>query len=97
MGKPFGAELYFNDDALAFVQLWYLPVARSGNWSDSSEDEELAYKAAQDELLQQLFGLPESSTPQSGNTYSFSWGKVSSYYDPRGGFSSITVRYGNRS
>jgi len=63
----------------------FLSMAMPGNvetqWTEASE---LARKAKHDEWLQNALGKPP---------YIYSWGKVSSVYDPKGCASEIIVAY----
>jgi hypothetical protein len=88
----------------------YPPGPRPLDWSTYSLEVEAATKRFHDDLLERILGRPskiinggvQPPLPDSqatlGRLYSwqFSWGRVSSYHDSRGGGTYITVRYGNR-
>jgi hypothetical protein len=54
------------------------------SWDKWSEDKELKRKAQHDELLKNAIGNPP---------YKYSWGLISSNYDPRSGTSNIVLNY----
>lgn len=57
------------------------------NWSDWSEENEMRTKAEHDRLLATILGAPP---------YRFPWGEIVSDYDPRGGASTISIRYAHQ-
>ena len=95
----FIAVSYDPDDRVNMVQLAHHdgPV---GDWSDWSEDEELARRAWHDEWLAETLGDAWTNAPSEhydlaskGQVRDFPWGRIWSDYDTRSGGSSITIRY----
>lgn len=64
------------------------------SWSNWSEEGELKRKNLNEELLCEIFccDIKQNSLPSE---YHFTWGNVTSYYDPRSGGSSVILRYSN--
>lgn len=68
----------------------YLILTSDGNlasWNNWSESEEQSKKDEHDKWLLRNIGEPP---------YNYSWGEISSNYDPRSGSSMITIRYYNK-
>jgi hypothetical protein len=83
-GQKFGVGLGFEGEALRTVDLSMVRSTEPLSWDDWSQERERARKARHDTwLAEQLGHLP----------WSFSWGEVSSDYDPRGGSSGIRIAY----
>ena len=82
-GRLFSVVLRFDAGKLAMVQLVEIED-EGGGWDSWSEQKEIEKKARHDEWLDALLGPPP---------YRYSWGEITSEFDPRGGFSSIVVRY----
>jgi hypothetical protein len=83
-GQKFGVGLGFEGEALRTVDLSMVQSTEPLSRDDWSQDRELARKARHDTWLHAQLGyLP----------WSFSWGEVSSDYDPRGGSSGIRIAY----
>jgi hypothetical protein len=75
---------YFDDDILKmldFIVSDKLMVA--GSWDDWSEKKELQNRDYYDSWL----------TKQIGTNRQFLWGTINSFYDSKGGFSSIVLKY----
>lgn len=53
-------------------------------WRNWDERQELKVKELNDEVLIQWLGPPP---------YSYSWGEITSYYDPRSGSSGVLIKY----
>jgi hypothetical protein len=83
-GHTLGLRLGFEGEPLCSVTLSMAQPDDSSSWDDWSEGKELARKARHDAWLEaQLGPLP----------WWFSWGDVTSDYDPRGGSSEIRFAY----
>jgi hypothetical protein len=76
--------IYFYNDLLESVSLYSVDGKSGESWSDWSEQKELEKKEIHDRWLTNLLGKAASY---------YRWGEVSSGYDPKGGFSSIEIRY----
>ena len=74
----------FHGEHLVAVTLSHGAIRFGSSWSDWSQECELARKAFHERWLATTLHLSPGDYP---------WGSVCSDYDPRGGFSSITVRY----
>ena len=77
--------LYFNPNNI--IDSVDLSLSRDENipsWNNWSEGEELKKKDEHDKWLERKIGKPP---------YKYSWGEISSNYDPRSGSSMITIRY----
>jgi len=75
---------YFDNDILKmldFIVSDKLIVA--GSWDDWSEKKELQNRDYYDEWL----------TKEIGSNRQFVWGTINSFYDSKGGFSSIVLKY----
>jgi hypothetical protein len=83
--RTFRVTLYFHTGKLAAVELFEVGAESKAFWNDWSSREEEERKASHDAWLQILLGAPP---------YEYPWGKVTSEFDPRGGYSSIVVRFG---
>jgi hypothetical protein len=83
-GRQFRVSLQFRRGRLVAVELFQVGAVSKASWDDWSEREELERKADHDAWLDALLGPPP---------YSYPWGEVVSQHDPRGGYSSIVVRY----
>jgi hypothetical protein len=109
-GKPLLVSLCFYDQMLVDVSLTadlYPPGPK--DWSSYSLEMEAATKQFHDRLLETMFGTPMSGgsvvldrVPEGKAAldrplcWTFPWGQVCSYHDPRSGGTSITISYGNR-
>lgn len=83
-GNVFDAWFYFIDRKLAKVKIALVDSRLTwSNWSAEAEDK---LKAFHEDILSQIFG-------RSASIYAFTWGVVSTSYDPRVGSSSIAVTY----
>lgn len=83
IGKTnFAARIFFKQGQLWMLSLY---LVDGSSWSNWSEEEEMRRKAKHDEFLNQELGNPP---------YVFSWGKVESIFDRKGGSSSIVINYG---
>ncbi len=85
-GQLFSVVLYFHGAQLWQVELSAHDGGLRASWDDWSEAQELARKRLHEAWLKRTLG-------RAGGTYS--WGMVESVYDPKGGASSIIVRYAN--
>ena len=82
--KSFSISLFFDSNGIInFVQISMIKDGIS-TWDNWSEKEEQKRKAEHDQWLKMNIG----KTP-----YKYSWGEISSNYDPRSGSSMITIRY----
>jgi hypothetical protein len=83
--KRFAIVLYFNNNNLIdFLTLSMTSDENIPSWDSWSEFDELKKKDEHDKWLESNIGKPP---------YKYSWGDISSDYDPRSGSSIITVRY----
>jgi hypothetical protein len=77
--------LLFNPEGIIeFVQLGLTKNGAIPTWDNYSKDIEIDKKGKHDQWLKRKVGNPP---------YKFSWGEVSSNYDPRSGSSMITIKY----
>lgn len=83
-GKIFLPVLYFSDGELVEVHL-YVETIAGKSWATYSSQSEMAQKLKNDNWLQKVLGL----TPP----YIFSWGKIESVIDQKGGMAFILLRY----
>jgi hypothetical protein len=72
--KPASAVLYFFDDELKMLQVMLLD-------QDGSDREKV--RLHHDEVLANAFGPPHTRDIHGFANYSFPWGNVGSFYDPR--------------
>lgn len=86
--SPLSVSVYFKGEFLDSIHFSVSGAEYGSSWGDWSEEKEMKRKSANDAWLQKYELTP-------GQTYS--WGSVWSGYDPKGGFSSIVVRYAPRS
>lgn len=84
MELPAILTLYFHDEQLESVSISALAERFGGSWDDWSEEKELERKQFHDQWL---------TTSIGSSTCDQSWGQLSSHFDAKGGFSTITVRY----
>lgn len=78
----YAATALFKDDRIH--QLCLLMTMRSDQSKDWSEKQELERKALHDVWLRAEFGAPP---------YEYSWGSITSNYDPKGRVSDIIITY----
>jgi len=78
--KNFIVSIYFVNKYLKEIHL-YNAEDNSEDWLESNE---LDRKRRQDEWLNSLLGK---------GSYKYPWGVIESVFDPKGGFSSIIIRY----
>ncbi|WP_437638501.1 hypothetical protein [Sorangium sp. So ce854] len=83
--RTFRMTLHFCGGKLALVELFEVGAESKAFWNDWSEKEEAERKASHDAWLESILGAPP---------YEYPWGKITSEHDPRGGYSSIVVRFG---
>jgi hypothetical protein len=77
--------LLFNPEgAIEFVELVLTKNGAVPTWENYSKDNELKKKDKHDKWLKRKIGNPP---------YKYSWGEISSNYDPRSGSSMITIKY----
>ena len=77
----------FHGEQLLSLGLMHGAARFGSSWADWSEERELARKSFHERWLVRELGV------QPGD---YSWGSISSHYDNRGGFSSITIQYATR-
>ena len=81
----FAIGLIFNpDNMIEFISINIVYNDNSSRRANWSEERELRRKKEHDKWLLKNIGDPP---------YEYSWGGISSDYDPRSGSSSITIRY----
>ncbi len=104
-GRDFKPAVYFTEGVVREIDLFPCDSPIKG-WDDWSEEAMLGDKKRNDEWLRRTAGtsndwrirrtcwsirfLPSSERPV---VYTASWGTIGSYYDPKGGFSLIVVRF----
>ncbi len=76
--------LQFHGEQLQSLNLTHFSERFGTSWSDWSEEQELARKAFHEDWLTRELGIRLGHYP---------WGDISSNYDPKGGSSSIIIRY----
>ena len=79
--------LQFHGEQLLSLNLTHGAARFGTSWADWSEERELALKAFHERWLSTELRTPPGEYP---------WGSISSHYDAKGGFSSITLQYANR-
>ena len=102
------ATVYFKEQRLESVDIVLSAEPEGASWADWSLEKEMDAKAFHEAVLKDELGEPHEvalkgvgspmeTEPERYSrtvvTYHYSWGEVLSTYDPRGGFSSIFVRY----
>lgn len=75
----------FHDEQLVSLDLCHGAHCFGTSWADWSEERELARKAFHERWLASEVGV---------NPGNYEWGEIASYYDEKGRFSSIAIRYG---
>jgi hypothetical protein len=80
--------VHFTGEALSMIRISVTSDEFGIGWSDWSEEGERKREVFHDDVLKKIF--------KRYPPYDFSWGRVSSSYDPKGGSSSIIVRYGQK-
>lgn len=84
-GEKFIVVLFFNqNDMIYLINISILNDGDMPSWENWSEVEELKRKDMHDTWLENNIGKPP---------YKYSWGEISSNYDPRTGSSMITINY----
>ena len=78
--------LQFRGEQLLSLNLCHGAARFGTSWAEWSKERELALKAFHERWVVRELRL---------HLGDYSWGNISSYYDDKGGFSSITVRYAN--
>lgn len=78
--KKFIVSVYFKNNFLKEIHLY----DAENNSKDWSKENKMDKKKRQDEWLKSLLGR---------EAYNYSWGIIESVFDPKGGFSSIIIRY----
>ena len=75
---------YFDNDILKMLDFIVSDkLIVGGSWDDWSEKKELQNRDYYNDWL----------TKQIGNNRQFDWGTINSFYDSKGGFSSIVLKY----
>jgi len=83
-GLFFNIGLCFKNEKLKLIDFGFQPQKiESSSWDNWSEQTELSLRDKYDEWL----------TNEIGTKRNFSWGKVRAFYDPRGGYTSISINY----
>jgi hypothetical protein len=83
-GSRLCVVLQFHGEQLQSLTLYHDADRFGTSWSDWSEERELARKAFHEDWLTRELGIRLGHYP---------WGDISSNYDPKGGSSSIIIRY----
>lgn len=85
LGEPaFVVSLQFHGPALVSLSLAASDARFGTSWFDWTEEKQRALRGYHDEWLRETCGLEPGQYP---------WGVLESDFDPKGGGSSITVRY----
>jgi hypothetical protein len=80
----FFITFYFDNDVLKMIDFIVSDsFIAQGSWDDWNEDIELQKRVFYNDWL----------TKEIGNNRQFTWGTIGSYYDNKGGFSSIVLKY----
>jgi hypothetical protein len=87
-GHTFVWSLWFEGSVLKRVSICCGDAKFGSSWEEWSETKELDRKRLHDEVLASVLG-------PNWREERYSWGKIYSDYDPKGGFSSIEVTYKN--
>ena len=82
-----GVVLQFHGEHLVSLSLAHGAARFGSSWSDWSHERQLARKAFHERWLSAELHAPPGDYP---------WGSISSHYDDKGGFSSITIQYASR-
>jgi hypothetical protein len=77
----------FHGQQLLSLGLMHGAARFGSSWAEWSEERELARKSFHERWLARELGV---------HLGDYSWGSISSHYDSKGGFSSITIQYENR-
>jgi len=86
--KLFGVTIYFlPNDFVSSINFSFLLDGKYANWEEWSEETEMIRKKVNDRWLRECLGNPP---------YEYSWGGISSEYEPRSGSSSIMIRYNRK-
>ncbi len=82
--ESFSISLFFDSNEI--INFLQISMIKDGipSWDNWSEKQEQRRKAEHDQWLKMNIGKPP---------YKYSWGEISSNYDPRSGSSMITIRY----
>lgn len=84
-GKPFVIRLIFDSSGkLNTLSISFCFEEKNPSWEQWTQEKEYELKKIHDDLLKVWFGK---------SPYKFSWGTVSSVYDPRSASSYITIIY----
>lgn len=83
-GHPFIITLYFNGSILTNVELYSDDNKFGTSWDDWSEEKELERKKFHETWLKNVL----ADAP-----YKYNWGRIESFYDAKGGSSSISIKY----
>ena len=80
----FSLSLFFLNETLDSLQLVLTVPELENLWTTWSKEKELQLKNLHDKWLASMKLKPK---------YKFEWGAIESNFDPKSGFSSITIRY----
>jgi hypothetical protein len=94
-GLVFDVELHFEGERLDGYSLSLVDPRYGTCWDDYSEEKQLAQRDAHDTWLMANLGAGNREPGPRGPElrYSFAWGDAYSTFDPKGGSSSIGVRF----
>lgn len=88
--------IFDKDDYLYSIDLVLSIDGKPHSWTNWSEEKELAIKQIHDAWLEKQLGKAKTRKYMHKhivNYYEFTWGKISSFYDPKSGGSSIKIFY----
>ena len=91
-GRTFVPVVFFSNGAITMVTLSWVDPSRdpkSDAWANWSEQRERAVATEDAAWLAKAL----SGSGSTAGAYAYRWGAISSGFDPKGGFSSVRVRY----
>lgn len=80
----FYVSLFFDNEKIEILSISLVIDDDTPSWSTWSEEREILRKELNNKWLYKYLGYPP---------YKYDWGEISSYYDSKGGFSYITIKY----
>lgn len=84
-GAPFDVWLMFQHGRIASVSLAHADPRFGTSWDDWTEEKQKELQRWHDDWLRDVAGVHRES---------YRWGRIGSWYDSKGGFSSIGLHYG---
>jgi hypothetical protein len=108
LGRPFKAEIIYDAQHLDRIELFLLLPGDNKGWESWSEDGERNRKQQAEAWIADMFGQKPAVLPfefegqwitpfetkwDTLQGLRFPWGEVTSYFDSKGGFSGLLIRY----